>query len=346
MKQTTRGERGDGVSESNRAETERTGSRTPGRRRSGHRNEVLVGIAVVAGVLLLFFGVRFLDDGRILSDSYTLHAEFPRANGLLPGSDVTLNGVDIGSVRSLALVPETHRVAVEMEIADDIRIPAGSTARIGGISALNDVHVAVTPGPMDAEPLGDGDTLDGAVEPGIAERADSTLAEVDVTFEQAQSLLSNTEGDLAVVLAHLQRASGGAASFVESEQGRLRSAVASIQSAAEQLNRAAAQLDQVTATGGDTLMIALNSLSETMRRLDTVAASLERSAASAERMMAAVDTGAGTIGRLVHDPALYVRLDSAAARLDTAAARMGALLEDFQADPGRYLGKMSLIDIF
>ena len=303
-------------------------------------------MALVIAVLLLFFGVRYLEDRPLFGSAYELRTEFESAHGLQKGSDVTLNGVSIGNVRDLELDPRTHQVFATLEIRSHIEIPRGSTAEVTGIPALDDVRVAINPGPQGQALLQDGDNIPGTMTPALVDRADSTLVAVDETFDQARALLASTENDLGVVLSHLETASGETAALIETERARLHGTIAGLQAAVLQLNQVITRLDHVTATGGDTLMVAMNSLSASMRRLDAAASSIQRGGSEMERMMASVQAGEGTLGRLVHDPSLYVRLDSAATRLDSASARIGAILDDFHEDPGRYLGKMSLIDIF
>ncbi|HEX7069356.1 MAG TPA: MlaD family protein [Rhodothermales bacterium] len=321
--------------------------RSVGRRRSGRRNEALIGIVIVLGVAALFFGVRFLEGRPFLKGTYRLVTELPASGGVGEGSDVRISGVKVGEVTRLELDPVTHRVTIELGIRDGIAIPQGSYANVRGIEALDDVHLAITtPESRAGAPLADGDRIPARSDPGLAQRADSTLAEVDETFERAQSLLTTTETGLTVVLANMQSATGEAAALMQAERERLHATVALLHETVTRLNDASNAFDRIAETGGDTLLVAMDRLSQAMRRLDAAATSLERGSADVERVMATVDSGSGTLGRLVNDPTLYARLDSAAARLDSAAARLGGLLEDFQNDPGRYLKHMELIDVF
>ncbi len=317
-----------------------------GRRRSGRRNEAIVGLAIVVAVALVFFGVRYLENRPLFGGTYSLVTTMPSAGGLTEGSSVTVSGVKVGEVKEVRLDPQSHRVHVRLDIRGGVSIPRGSVAKIEGIAALDDVHLAIDTQRGSGEALVEGDQLISEQPTGLTQRADSALATAGYVLEDARGLIATTERDLSVVLANMQVASGEAAALMESESARMRATIVSLQAAVSQLNRVTAQLDRVATEGGDTLIVAMNRLNSTMAQMDRAAGSIERSGASMEQFMTDVNTVDGTLGRLVHDPGLYVRMDSAAARLDTAAARISDLIDDFMRDPGKYLGKMELIDIF
>lgn len=317
-----------------------------GRRRSGRRNEAVVGFAIVLAVVVVFFGVRYLENRPLFGGTYTLVTSLPTAGGLGEGSRVSISGVKVGEVSEVVLDPETHQVHVRLEIREGVRIPSGSIATVQGIAALDDVSLAIDTRGGRGASLTDGDPIEGRAPPGLTQRADSALASVGYVVDDARGLISMTERELGVVLANMQTASGEVASLMESESDRLHATIASLNAAASQLNQVASQLDRVSTLAGDTLIVAMNRLSSTMEQMDRAAGSIERSGAAMEQFMAEVESGDGTLSRLVQDPGLYVRLDSAAARLDSAAASIGHLIDDFMTDPGRYLDHMELIDIF
>jgi hypothetical protein len=90
---------------------------------------------------------------------------------------------------------------------------------------------------------------------------------------------------------------------------------------------------------GDSLDVAVRRLNQSLDRLNRGLASLEQTSATLDTVATKLNEGDGTAGRLLNDPSLYLRLDSAAARTNT-------LLRDFQRDPGRYLNDMTLVKVF
>ncbi len=83
-----------------------------------------------------------------------------------------------------------------------------------------------------------------------------------------------------------------------------------------------------------------------MARLNRVLAGLDRNMTAVESSVTTLDdllaglaAGEGTLGLLLNDSTLYVRLD-------TTLTRVNGVVDDFQRHPGRYLKHLTLVDIF
>lgn len=82
-------------------------------------------------------------------DMRTYHAVFTDAHGLYAGSDVTIAGVRVGTVRELRL--DGGRAHVTFEVSTDQRIPAGAHAAIHYADLLGSRHLALTTPPTEGE---------------------------------------------------------------------------------------------------------------------------------------------------------------------------------------------------
>jgi phospholipid/cholesterol/gamma-HCH transport system substrate-binding protein len=85
----------------------------------------LVAVAA-AGVALLVYGFAQLLAGALFNPTYALALELPRAGGVIPGQQVTLNGVPIGKVEHVRL--EGDGVVAGLRIREDAAVPTGSDA--------------------------------------------------------------------------------------------------------------------------------------------------------------------------------------------------------------------------
>lgn len=334
----------------NRTQDPRSGDRnreeSPGKRPSGYRNEVGMGLAVILTVLLVYFGVKFLEGENFFKGTYALFAEFESAGGLSEGSSVRISGMTVGEIADIRLKDGSRGVVVRMEIDDGVEVPAGSVASVGGISALDNASIDIAPGMANRPLLAHGDTVQTRDGGDLLGQVDSALNQARRTFSNAGSLVESTERDLGLILQQMQSASGDAAVLMDDSRGRIQATLLELQTAATDLNRFAARmdsvavnLDQTTGTGGDTLVAAVNRLNELMQRLDGVVASLERGSTDLELVAARMNSDEGTFGRLVSDPSLYTRLDSAAMNLNE-------ILSEFKSDPKKYLEHLELVDVF
>ncbi len=305
-----------------------------------YSNEVKVGLSIILAALVFYLGIRFMQDIPLFRGSYTLETRFADAGGLVAGNAVRINGVNVGTVQSVLLDTEARKARVIFRVDEDVRIPEGSTASVAGLSALGGVRLSIQLGPPENPPIPAGgfvpsppeeDLLDQLSDraPLLAARADSLLRSANATMEEAQILLRSPESDLHTTLTAIRSSADALAQLLEGQQQRLSQVVANTESLTGELN--ALVSDSLHLTVGQTNRV----LAQTERNL----AALERTTTNLDNLLRSINEGRGTLGRLVNDPSLYLRLDSAATKVNT-------ILDDFERNPGRYLKDMTLVRVF
>jgi phospholipid/cholesterol/gamma-HCH transport system substrate-binding protein len=112
-----------------------------------------------------------------------------------------------------------------------------------------------------------------------------------------------------------------------------------IQKLLRNLEGISSDLRAFTGENGDSLDIAVRRLNQSLDRLNRSLASFERTSATLDTVTTKLNQGTGTAGRLLNDPGLYMKLDS-------AATQTNSILSDFKENPGRYLEDMTLVKVF
>ena len=112
----------------------------------------------------------------------TVRAEFVRAVGLYPGSDVRILGVKVGEVTDVA--PRGDRVEVEMTYDDEYKIPADAKAVVIAPSVVSDRYVQLTPVYKGGPTLADGADipLEETATPVELDRIFSSLNDLNVAL--------------------------------------------------------------------------------------------------------------------------------------------------------------------
>jgi phospholipid/cholesterol/gamma-HCH transport system substrate-binding protein len=136
--------------------------------------------AIVAGGVVL---VLFLALAVVLwpsGGSTHVRAEFVRAVGLYPGSDVRILGVKVGEVTSVT--PHGDRVAVDFQYDDTYAVPADAKAVVVAPSVVSDRYVQLTPVYEKGPKLADGARigLEQTAVPVELDRIFSSLNDLDV----------------------------------------------------------------------------------------------------------------------------------------------------------------------
>lgn len=102
--------------------------------------------AIVLAVAAGFFVYAAQLADVTLGETYTLTANFRRADGLTVGGDVRISGVKVGTVRAMDLDPDTFEARVSMAIRSAVRMPDDSAATIASDGLLGGAHIAIQPG--------------------------------------------------------------------------------------------------------------------------------------------------------------------------------------------------------
>jgi len=321
-------------------------------------NELKVGLSVLAAVVVLFFGIRFLENTPLLGGTYELIVVFDNAGGLAPGSTVRISGVGVGSVRAVMLSDDTRQAYVLLKLQDDATIPRGSRVATGGLAALGDVTVEITP-PTAASagsPFADGDTLRATPvrdlfamlsdESGPIARTDSLLTSATLVTRGMDELISDTRGDVAASAAQLRFITTATGQLIRAESGRLDGMMASLQRAALSAERAAADAEELAADFSgrgpgvaDSLEMAVYRLNATLAQVESSLIGFDRVSGQLEQTLAQLNSNNGTLGLLLNDPSLYRNADA-------TMLSFQELLVDFRNDPARYLSEMRLVDVF
>jgi phospholipid/cholesterol/gamma-HCH transport system substrate-binding protein len=111
--------------------------------REGLFNTVLSATIIVVAVV--FFGFILYRTGTGHMGSYHLVARMDNAAGLRVGTDVRISGVKIGRVAALSLDSARRAALVDIEVRDDLALPADSTVTVSS-QMMSDVSLTITPG--------------------------------------------------------------------------------------------------------------------------------------------------------------------------------------------------------
>lgn len=109
--------------------------------------EVLTGATVVAVALGFFaYAAQSTGLGPTRTDTTTLTASFRTADGIMPGTDVRLAGVKIGTVTDMRLNLETYRAEAVLALDSGVPIPDDSTLAVTSEGLLGGNFLEVLPG--------------------------------------------------------------------------------------------------------------------------------------------------------------------------------------------------------
>ena len=257
------------------------------------RNLTALGLLVLIAGGVFLWGFFFLLGDPIGVGGEEMVIVMEDGAGLDRGNPVQLNGVQVGSVRSVRLTPP-EGVAVQIRVDEDVRLPADTRA-LARTDVFGTHSIELIPGTA-LVALENGDTLQGVTQTSLADLATDLGGQARGILESADSLLSpGSVENLRATASVLP----DAAQQLRAAFGELSLAAASFRRTAEELERA-----EAGAEAGATLAEVRSSA----RAATDALATMELSLQTLTSVLGKIDRGEGTLGRLVNDTTLYSEL--------------------------------------
>jgi phospholipid/cholesterol/gamma-HCH transport system substrate-binding protein len=105
----------------------------------------------LVGTLVLLFAIGFFlysfKSSKISSNAgYDIFAKFDNADGITIGSDIKISGIKVGSIVEQNLDEKTLKANLKMNIANNIKIPTDSSAKIVSEGLLGAKYITISIG--------------------------------------------------------------------------------------------------------------------------------------------------------------------------------------------------------
>lgn len=124
-------------------------------------NNIRLGIFVISGIAFAVLLLYMIGSTRnLFSSNFEISATFNNVNGLLPGNNVRLSGIDVGTVKRIAVTSDST-VQVFMIISKNMRkyIRKNSIASVGTDGLMGSKLVNINSVQGDSRQVHSGDTL-------------------------------------------------------------------------------------------------------------------------------------------------------------------------------------------
>jgi len=306
------------------------------------KNEVKIGITVLLAIIVAIVGFRFMRDVPIFRQTLEVTAVFERGDGINRGSIVNMKGVKVGSVSSVNLTSD-NMVRITMQLNEDLKIPDNSIALLTSLGIVEGKSIVLQLGDSDNY-IEYGEEIEGNYVEGVTEVLGSKGEELAGDVSQSLSELNQFLRQLNATLDDDTRTSvdqtlKNADTTMKTIAETLDQNKQDIDQAISATSRTMMQLDTLTTDNRPRVDSLLASLEENVNELHKVRTELETASVNLNQILEKINSGEGTMGRLVNDPSLYNNLDQ-------LSKDMGELVKGINEDPGRYLKHMSVIEIF
>jgi phospholipid/cholesterol/gamma-HCH transport system substrate-binding protein len=302
--------------------------------------ELRVGVFVLVGLFVLAVGIFYVTGANFIGPKYRLHTLLPEVSGLAAGAPVRVDGVEVGNVESIKLVPRTpghvpgknKNIEVVMRIDRRFQgdILTDSAASLVTEGLLGNRYVNITRG-FTGVPLKEGQEINGTEEKAIkevVERSADVLANLQALSDNVKELLAGVQqgrGTLGKLLTDDQvyknlnsilAKTNQVATDIQEGRGTLGKLVASD----ELYGKVNAAVDNV-----NVIMSDVRSQKGTLGKLlydPSLYDEAKKALSGGSALISDVREGKGTLGKLATDDALYNKLRDTSTNLASATAKL------------------------
>jgi phospholipid/cholesterol/gamma-HCH transport system substrate-binding protein len=306
--------------------------------------EFKIGIVVLFAIGAFIWGVNFLKGSDIFSHKYYLYAKYPKISGLIEANPVLLNGFKIGQVSKISLIREdtNNVVLVKFLLTEDIQIPKNSVAKEVSSDLLGSKAIEIIFS-KSTEYVSSGDTLLAESEEDLKasvsrqlqplqRKANELLSSIDsvmiivqyVLNDKTRENLSKSFESIKKAIQSLEQTAYKLDDLVASEKAKISSILTKLNVLASMLEKNTGRIDNIIAN--------LNNLSDSLARaqLKDAIANADKTLKELNVLVAQINTGQGTLGKMVKNDSLYNNLNKSSEDLDK-------LIKDLRINPERYI---------
>ena len=285
-------------------------------------NEIKIALVAIVGILVLFFGLNFLKGMSLFSTDSTYYVAFKDISGLSSSNPIYADGYKVGVVKSIQYnYAKKGDVLVQIDINPDLRIPKGSSAEIES-DLMGNVKMNLLLANNPLERVNKGDTIIGSKNSGMLGNVAKLLPTVRQMLPKLDSILNSVNTLLAdPALAHSLHNIEGITANLNTTSQQLNTLVAGVNKQVPGLLRRA-----------DGVMVNANTFTGNLAQVDIAGtmAQVNQTIAQLNAFSQQLNSKEGSLGLLMHDPALYNNLNKTMVSVDS-------LLINVRQHPKRYV---------
>jgi phospholipid/cholesterol/gamma-HCH transport system substrate-binding protein len=308
------------------------------------KKEVKAGLLVIVSLALLVFGFNFLKGRNLFDTQRTFHAVYERVDGLTASNPVILNGLGVGQVTNMKLVPGADGfIVVTFTInVGELDVPKNSVAKIVSQDLLGSKAIELHLGSSTQMAL-NGDTILAEVQVSLTEevnrqvgplraKAESLISSMDSVMMVVQQLLSrevvqNLEKSVISIsrtIHSIEKTALRIDTVIGEERHRIKAIMKNVESISTNFRENNNQLSAIISN--------FNNISDSLAKANIASTinNADRTLAQTNQILEKINRGEGSIGMLINNDTLYRNLENSSLNLDR-------LMEDLRLNPHRYL---------
>ena len=294
--------------------------------------EFKIGLITIIAGALLYYGFNFLRGSDLFSPTKRYFVTYSNVAGLNISNPVYLNGLPVGRVSDFELVQQKNEIVVSLDVDQNVRINAGSSAHLANDGLLGTKAIVLVLKDTAAY-LNPGDTLNSETDGDLFSQFEPVADNINTTITKLNAVLDQLNATDIKGIVDTLKYSIGTLTYkanrldVESTLENTNNLLISFRERSEQL---------------DGLLASSTSLVDSLRSLPLAETlvKLNESLDQVNTLMVAIQSDSGTVGRLLNDDSIYLNLNKTLVDLDALIIHFRSYPKDFMKPLGRKHNKV------
>ena len=297
--------------------------------------EFLTGFIFLLSIVLLIYGIKFLKGIDIFNSNKTYFSVYSNVNGLQVGSNITLNGFNVGIVNDIILFNDNKELLVSFSLTKVDSIPDNSNFKIINQDLMGTKGVSLILG-NSVSYANFGDTITSSVENSLQ---DEVNAQILPLKNKAEELIGSVDSLLTIVTAVLNK----------NTRENLSNSISSLDQTFLLMSKTMVKVDSLVYFNDNRISKILsnieaissninnnnNNIKQIIENVSLITDSIAKSdiisfVQNINELTSNISNGKGSLGKLINDDAFYNNLEK-------SSAEMNQLIEDIKNNPSRYV---------
>ena len=297
--------------------------------------EIKVGIIGLVGLVLFYLGSNFLKGIDFFSPVKQYYAVYNNVDGLIVANPVIVNGYSVGRVSKIEILQnQNNQILVTMDIDEDLIIDKSSVATLSSNDFLGSKAIILSINNV-LNPINEGDTIIAEVDRGLSElleKATPITDNISITISRLNDLLFSLKGSGDMILNTLDNLNDvliNSNELIESNKSTITNTLNNLNDLSQDLSKKIEKIDPLL-DGAQSIVNRLNSVDfeNTFSQIDILITSIHG-------VFDDIDSGKGTLSKLLADDSLYNNLNKTAFNLDELLSHINENPKHFFAPLGK-----------
>ena len=328
--------------------------------------EIKIGIISVITLAILIWGLQYLKGKNLFKKSYSFEMVLDNVEGLDVASVVEINGLPVGSVTSIDINPENVRsMIVTFDVSGEFFLPKNTQAVFAAPpQVIGDKKII-----LEYDHICKGDCLQGGERLSTKTRGllQSVVGDDEIdrvitdmranlgpmmdtviqrlTSRDSKHAIGSSINNLDTVMRNMAKLTENLNRFLSSSYGNMNQTLENLTIVSSSFAKTNEDMEKMitnfstiseqlaTADIGGTLASTGETVASTNELLDELKATVKQtnsSFSSVTGLLEKIESGQGTLGKLMNDPEIYNNLEA-------TTEHLALLLQDLRLNPKRYV---------